>query len=467
MKKIGIFGGSFNPIHVGHVALAKAVLEQCGLDEVWLMVSPQNPLKKDADLLDDRLRLSMARTALEGVEGVRASDYEFHLPRPSYTWNTLKHLQQDYPDYEFTLLIGGDNWAHFQRWRNWKDILRHHRVIVYPRDQYAGTIDVPLLPVSSTEIRERVRKGEDIKGLVPAGIEQMVRQCYGTEKAQHQSDEYSEEELKELHTHLYKITAEIIRICHKHKLNYFLIGGSAIGVYYWDGIIPWDDDVDIGMPRQDYERFLQIAPQELGNDFFLQWMETEKHTPFWFAKVRENNTLYVEGHFKRVDIHHGIFVDVFPFDEIPDHYLLEKLQYNVFGFLHACFIGKELWQWEHCGQCMVDHPLKRGYLPCLITRIVDTLFSKMTLYRMIRFVQTICNGHGKPRCKNIMTKSDIVPVSDINPTQQGVFGPIQAAVPQHLKGYLQTHYGSISKHLPKEQQINHKPDRLEFEVKHA
>jgi len=179
MNKVGIFGGSFNPIHYGHIALAQAVLKQCGMDEVWLMVSPQNPLKQNnSDLLEDTLRFEMAQKALEGVEGVKACDYEFHLPKPSYTWNTLQHLAADYPDYRFVLLIGGDNWAHFTRWRHWKDILRHHDIIVYPRDQYAGTISVPLLPVSSTEIRQKVRAGESIEGLVPENIVNMVRTYY-------------------------------------------------------------------------------------------------------------------------------------------------------------------------------------------------------------------------------------------------------------------------------------------------
>ena len=179
MRKIGIFGGSFNPIHCGHIALAQAVQKQCGLDEVWLMVSPQNPLKRnEADLLDDSLRFAMAQRALEGVEGVVACDYEFHLPKPSYTWNTLQHLAKDYPDYTFILLIGGDNWAHFQRWRHWQDILWHHDIIVYPRDEYPGTIDVPLLPVSSTEIRQKVRAGESIKGLVPENIINDVEKNY-------------------------------------------------------------------------------------------------------------------------------------------------------------------------------------------------------------------------------------------------------------------------------------------------
>lgn len=175
---IGIFGGSFNPIHCGHVAIARAALAQCHLDEVWLMVSPQNPLKQGSDLLDDGLRYEMAQQALENVDGVVACDYEFRLSKPSHTWNTLQHLSADYPDYRFFLLIGGDNWAHFERWRHWKDILRHYDVIVYPRDEYTGTIDVPLLDVSSTEIRQKVKAGKSIAGLVPECIETLVEQYY-------------------------------------------------------------------------------------------------------------------------------------------------------------------------------------------------------------------------------------------------------------------------------------------------
>ena len=178
MLKTGIFGGSFNPIHNGHIALAKAALEQCGLDEVWLMVSPQNPLKMQTDLLADDLRYEMAQKALEGVEGVVASDYEFGLPKPSYTWNTLQQLSKDEPNRQFTLIIGGDNWAHFERWRRWKDILRHYQIAVYPRNQYIGTFDAPLINVSSTEIRQRIAQGESVQGMVPDGIISLVKKYY-------------------------------------------------------------------------------------------------------------------------------------------------------------------------------------------------------------------------------------------------------------------------------------------------
>ncbi len=177
--KVGLFGGSFNPIHNGHITLAQAILEQSDLDEVWLMISPQNPLKRNMTLLDDNKRLQLAQIALKYVKGIKACDYEMHLPKPSYTWHTLQHLEKDYPDTDFTLLIGGDNWAHFQRWYHWKDILREHRIIVYPRDEHPGTIQVPLLDVSSTEIREKVKRGESIEGLVPESIITLVKKYYG------------------------------------------------------------------------------------------------------------------------------------------------------------------------------------------------------------------------------------------------------------------------------------------------
>ncbi len=187
--RIGLFGGSFNPIHVGHMALARQLRRLAVLDEVWLMVSPQNPLKQGrSDLLDDQLRYQMARLALHGEEGLRASSYELRLPRPSYTWNTLQHLHADYPHHEFTLLIGGDNWQLFPRWYRAADILATHRIVVYPRQgcqpdrtslpENVQVADMPLLDISSTAIRDRVAQGLSIDGMVPAQIAMLVRRLY-------------------------------------------------------------------------------------------------------------------------------------------------------------------------------------------------------------------------------------------------------------------------------------------------
>ena len=172
MIRTGIFGGSFNPIHNGHISLARQLKEREGLDEVWLMVSPQNPLKQSSDLLDDEARLEMARKALEGVEGIIASDYEMHLPRPSYTWNTLQALSRDYPEREFVLMIGGDNWDHFDRWYRSEDIKANYEIVVYTRTPGdAGFIDI-----SSTDVRQRIRQHRSIRKLVPPAVADIIKE---------------------------------------------------------------------------------------------------------------------------------------------------------------------------------------------------------------------------------------------------------------------------------------------------
>ena len=188
MIKTGIFGGSFNPIHTGHIALARQLRKAAGLDEVWLMVSPQNPLKAQSGLLDDQLRLQMAQQALADEPDIKACDYEFHLPRPSYTWNTLQALRADYPDREFVLMIGGDNWEHFSRWYRADDIISNYRLIVYPRrgsniettslPPTVTVVEADLLDISSTDIRRRIRRHQTVEGLVPNAILDAVREYY-------------------------------------------------------------------------------------------------------------------------------------------------------------------------------------------------------------------------------------------------------------------------------------------------
>lgn len=195
MKKIrtGLYGGSFNPIHNGHIAIARQMIEKAGLNEVWLMVSPQNPLKERDTLLDDAKRLEMARKALERQPRLKACDYEFALPRPSYTWHTLQSLWRDYPDREFVLMIGADNWAHFGRWYHADDIMRTCNILIYPRRGYdvdalslparAQLVDTGLYDVSSTEIRQLIKEGRDVSRLVPADIVDMAEKYYGTTAA--------------------------------------------------------------------------------------------------------------------------------------------------------------------------------------------------------------------------------------------------------------------------------------------
>jgi nicotinate-nucleotide adenylyltransferase len=133
MAKVGIYGGSFNPVHFGHVGLAKWVVENTDLDELWLMVSPNNPLKPADSLAPEQERLEAVREAVKDIKALKASDYEFSLPRPSYTADTLRALQKAYPEHEFTLVIGEDNLAIFTRWREYEFILANFRIFVYPR----------------------------------------------------------------------------------------------------------------------------------------------------------------------------------------------------------------------------------------------------------------------------------------------------------------------------------------------
>ena len=179
---IGLFGGSFNPIHNGHIRLAKALLREAGLDEVWFMVSPQNPFKQNQKLLDDDKRFQLVQIALKDEPNLKACDFEFNLPKPSYTWNTLQALEQAFPEHQFVILIGGDNWAAFDKWYRYEDILQRYPIVVYPREgsevQASGVkiVKTPLINISSTQIRQRIQEGKNVRGLVPTDVAMMIEQ---------------------------------------------------------------------------------------------------------------------------------------------------------------------------------------------------------------------------------------------------------------------------------------------------
>ena len=199
-RRIGLFGGSFNPVHLGHTALAAYICEQGMVDEVWMMVSPQNPLKQNLELLDEQHRLAMMQLAVAPYPALKACDFEFHLPRPSYTYHTLQALRAAYPDCTFSLIIGEDNWQHFHRWYRGEEILRETPVIVYPRDSverlelrvegaiHTGNIAEPplnpqpstlrLFPYSSTEVRAALAEGRDVSTMLHPDVEVYIKQ-YG------------------------------------------------------------------------------------------------------------------------------------------------------------------------------------------------------------------------------------------------------------------------------------------------
>ena len=177
-----IFGGSFDPIHIGHVALAQEILSQNIAREVWFMVSPQNPHKQNNKLTDEATRLRMVQIALNSEPRFAASDFEFSLPRPSYTLNTLNALEAAYPDREFILLIGADNWRKFDTWYKGDEIVQRFGIVVYPRDneqkpplrQGVIWLNADLYNVSSTQIRDIIASGGDASELLPAGVQDYI-----------------------------------------------------------------------------------------------------------------------------------------------------------------------------------------------------------------------------------------------------------------------------------------------------
>lgn len=190
--KTGLFFGSFNPVHIGHQVIAGYMAEFTDLKEVWFVVSPHNPLKEKSSLLKDHHRLAMLRLAVEDSPHLKVSDIEFGLPSPSYTINTLVHLEERHPDREFALIMGGDNLAGLKKWKKYELILERHDLYVYPRQTpYAGEfehhprvrfIDAPLMEISSSFIRDAVRSKKDVRYMLPAKVYDYMREMHFYEK---------------------------------------------------------------------------------------------------------------------------------------------------------------------------------------------------------------------------------------------------------------------------------------------
>lgn len=180
--KIGLYFGTFNPIHIGHLIIANHFAEYSSLDQIWMVVTPHNPLKKKQTLLDDYQRLQLVFLATEDYPKIKPSDIEFKLSQPNYTVNTLAHLQEKYPQYEFSLIMGEDNLKSLQKWKNHEVILKNHEVYVYPRisseldnsiyknNPKVHSIDAPIVEISSTFIRENIKKNKNVRPLLPEKV---------------------------------------------------------------------------------------------------------------------------------------------------------------------------------------------------------------------------------------------------------------------------------------------------------
>ena len=183
--KIGIFGGSYNPIHTGHAIIANYIAQNCDFDAIWMLVSPQNPLKDGTKGASDYDRIRMVEMVSRRIDRVITSAFEFTLTAPFYTYNTLRALSQKFPEHEFTLIIGADNWANFHRWEKHQQIAEQYRIMVYPRRGFdvvipehqrnnVQLVDAPMIELSSTEIRAAVAEQKNMSFYLPAGVYQYI-----------------------------------------------------------------------------------------------------------------------------------------------------------------------------------------------------------------------------------------------------------------------------------------------------
>jgi nicotinate-nucleotide adenylyltransferase len=184
--KVGLYFGSFNPIHTGHLIIASHIANHTDVQQVWLVVSPQNPLKPSSVLLNEHDRLHLTQLAIENNEQLKVSDVEFKLPKPSYTINTLTYLEEKYPKHEFVVIMGSDSFTNLPKWKSFEILIKRYRFIVYNRpgfkvnETYGARVtvaDAPMLDISSTYLRKQIQLGKPVTYLLPRNVETEIERC--------------------------------------------------------------------------------------------------------------------------------------------------------------------------------------------------------------------------------------------------------------------------------------------------
>jgi len=183
--KIGLYFGSFNPVHNGHLIIAKHVINNTDLKQVWMVISPQNPLKKSNSLLNKYDRLNMVQSALEGETKIKASTIEFNLPSPSFTIDTLAYLKEKHKQHQFSIIMGSDSFTNIKKWKNYEMIIKNYEIYIYQRTGYpiqnieetiVNKLDAPLIEISSSSIRKIIKEGKSIRYLVPDVVDQQIKE---------------------------------------------------------------------------------------------------------------------------------------------------------------------------------------------------------------------------------------------------------------------------------------------------
>lgn len=273
---------------------------------------------------------------------------------------------------------------------------------------------------------------------------------------------YNSDILRTLHEELMDILREVVRVCECAQIPYFMQGGTAIGAHFFENIVPWDDDIDLGMTRENYERFLREAPALLGKEYMLQEFSTEPDTPFYFTKVRKRGTRFVEREWVGLGIEEGIYIDIFPYDLIPDNRNLELRQRRRVKFWVNCFTAKSVWLWRWFGRANNGVVLPKSIISCAAIRLVTLTMSKRRIYERMLREMTRYNATSATRYNIVRMPKDMIARDAVESPELYSFGDMQLPAPARLEEYLRSHYGDIQKWLPEEKRQNHAPEILNF-----
>lgn len=273
---------------------------------------------------------------------------------------------------------------------------------------------------------------------------------------------YNTDILRLLHEELRDVLRETVRVLDEAGIPYFIQGGTAIGAHFFDDIVPWDDDIDLGLTRENYECFLREAPALLREGYTLQEFTTDSNTPFYFAKVRKCGTRFVEREWVGLPIADGIYVDIFPYDLIPDNPSLERSQRRKVKFWVNCFTAKSVWLWRWFGRANNGVVMPKSMLSCAAIRLVTLVMSKEQIYARLNRELTRYNNTEASRYNIVRMPKDMIARTAIESPELRRFGDMELWAPSNLEAYLRNHYGDIQKWLPEDKRLNHAPEVLHF-----
>ena len=270
-------------------------------------------------------------------------------------------------------------------------------------------------------------------------------------------------EIKQVQLCEIEILQEIDCICKKHNLEYFAIGGTALGAVRHEGFIPWDDDIDIGMARSDYEKFLKIASKELPDEYHIQNIFTESKSPFYFTKIRKNKTKFVEYYLRDYPIHHGIFVDIFPFDAIPDNRIVEKIHFRIVRMLYQLFLAKSLD--TVCSSFLEQKGDFQKTYKHYVRKMLHALLRpvpKKVLFWSLDKCSRMFNKKDTKRIGHVSRKRLMVDKEVLYPICCLSFDGFMMPVPNDYDAYLESQFGDYWSLPPEEKRYGHLPYLVEF-----